>query len=266
MRHSFIMIYAIFLRQLFLLKHSIPRWVGIFYWATLEIVLWGFITIYLSTLGESKFSFFTALLGAPILWNFLLRVQMGLTMGFMEDIWTRNLINLFSSPLTMRHYLAGLILVSIFQASIAIGLMALIAWFLFSYNIFTLGFALLPFVAVLFMFGWALGVWTVAIIMALGPSAEVLAWSLPALFTPFSGVFYPISSLPAAIQPFAYLLPSSYVFEGFRSIVISGTFDIVPLYKGFLLAFIMLVAAYFFSIACYRYVIQHGLFSRFLTE
>lgn len=263
---NFQRIYAIFLRQFFLIRRSVGRIFAFFYWSTLDLLLWGLITIYLSRMDTSNFAFVAVILGTIILWNFLTRIQHGITVSFLEDNWTRNFINLFSSPLTLSEYIMGLVLTSASTALISILFMAGLAWFLFAYNIFQFGFLLLPYIGILFFFGWALGLLTTAIILRLGPSSEILAWSIPALLGPISGVFYPISTLPSAVQTIAAFIPISYVFEGMRTIVLTGSFDAGRLFLAGILSLVFFLAAYWFLLHSYRRVLRLGLFIRFMTD
>lgn len=258
-------IYAIFLRQFFLMKRG-SRIVNIFYWSAIDLLLWGFITKYLNEVGESGFNFMTVMLGAVILWNFLTRVQYGVTVAFLEDLWARNFMNLFSSPLSMKEYVGGLIVTSVLNALASIVFTVLLAWLIFGYNIFRMGLLLIPFVAILFIFGWAVGLFSTAIVMRFGPSAEIFAWSFPALFTPFSSVFYPISALPAAVQPVANLLPTAHVFEGMRAVLLYQSFDLWRLLLAAGLACMYFLLAYFFLIFTYHIALRKGLFTRFLTD
>lgn len=261
-----IRIYAIFLRQIFLMRRSVGRIFGLFYWSTLDLLLWGLITVYLSRIDTSNFAFVAVILGTIILWNFLTRIQHGITVSFLEDVWTRNFINLFSSPLTLGEYVIGLVLTSMATALFSILFMAGFAWVLFTYNIFQFGFLLLPFVTILFFFGWALGILTTAIILRLGPSSEILAWSIPALLGPISGVFYPISTLPSAVQTIATFIPISHVFEGMRTVVLTGSFDVWSLVIAAILSVIFFALAYWFLVRSYSRVLRLGLFTRFMTD
>lgn len=257
---------TIFLRQFFLIKRSMHRLIGLFYWSALEIFLWGFLTVYIHNVGGAEFGFITVIIGAVILWNFLLRVQQGIAISFLEDVWTRNLVNLFASPLSIGQYLAGLVLTSIFTSLVALSFMTMVAWFLFTYNLFQFGFLMLPFIFILFFFGLALGLFTTATILRFGPSSEILAWSIPTLIPPFSGVFYPIDTLPSWLQPISKVLPSTHVFEGMRSIVLSGTFDFNRLIFASILAMVFFVIMYWYLMRSYRHVLRKGLFTRFMTE
>ena len=261
-----IRIYAIFLRQVLLIRRSIHRLLGIFYWALLDLLLWGFLTVYLHKVGQDRLSGITVLIGTVVLWNFLMRVQQGVGVSFLEDVWARNLMSLLASPLSIREYMSGLVVVGTTSAFFSLAIMTAVAWLLFSYNIFQFGFLMIPFVAILFLFGLGLGIFTTAMILRFGPSSEILAWSIPALIPPFSGVFYPVATLPKALQYIAFILPSSHVFEGMRAAVFASRVDWQNLILGFLLAFLFVIASFFFLHRSYRYVLRNGLLTRFSTE
>ena len=153
-------IYAIFLRQMFLLRHNWTRFSNIFVWIILDVVMWGFITKYLNDVGNAAFNFVPMFLGALILWNFLIRVQQGIMLGFFEDVWSRNFINLFASPLTIGEYIVGLILTCIATSVLGLAAMFILASAAFGFVLFQFGTLLVPFIAILFVFGLALGVFT----------------------------------------------------------------------------------------------------------
>ena len=262
-------IYAISLRQLFLLKSNPTRLSSIFLALIVNIVQWGFISEFLGSLGESTFSFITVILGAIILWEFLSRTQQGIMRGFLEDIWTQNFINYFASPLEIREYLGGLVLTSIATSLSGFGVMVLIAGLAFGYNIFKIGFFLLPFMFILLVFGIAMGIFVSALIFRLGPSGEWLGWPLPLVLSIFSGVYYPISTLPAALQVVAEIMPPCYVFESIRSILSTGTFShglLMNLLIGAVLSLIYLLVVYKFFITIYRHNLKSGAIARFNAE
>lgn len=223
-------------------------------------------TSYLYAINSANLNFATVVLGTLILWNFFIRIQHGITISFLEDVWTRNFMNLFSSPLSVSEYIWGLVLTSMITSLVSISFMVVLAWLLFAYNIFNFGFMLIPFVAVLFLFGWAVGIFATSVIIRFGPSSEILAWSIPALFTPLSGVFYPIAVLPKYVYVLASILPSAQVFEGMRSVVLNGSFDVARLFTAFILALIFFVLSFWFLLKSYRRALHNGSFTRFLTE
>jgi len=247
-----------------------------FLWIVIDVILWGFITKYLGSLGKDTFSFVNIILGAIILWGFLTRIEHGLMMGFLEDIWSRNFINYFASPLKIGEYIAGLVTTSIITGIFGFSVMLLIAGLAFGYNIFKIGFFLLPFLLILFIFGMAMGIFVSALIFRLGPAAEWIGWPIPMVLSVFSGVFYPISTLPKFLQIFSRVIPASYVFESMRAILAaslgtspstgSGQALTINLFIGFGLAFTYLLLTYFFFIRVYRYNLKHGTIARFNIE
>lgn len=217
---------ALIARHLFLYRRSFPRLLEIFYWPLLDLVVWGFITIYLAQEGKGMHGAVTFFLGALIFWDILFRAQQGIAISFLEEIWSRNLMNLFASPLTAGEFLAATMVMSIFKVAAVSIIMAFAALLFYSYNVFLMGLTLIPFVLNLIAAGWLIGILTMSVIMRFGQQAEVLAWGLVFLFQPISCVFYPMSVLPAWLTPLAFANPAAHVFEGMRGVLLDHT---VPL-------------------------------------
>lgn len=216
---------AMISRHLYLYRRSFPRLLEIFYWPLLDLVVWGFITMYLAQEGKGLHGAVTFFLGALIFWDILFRAQQGITISFLEEIWSRNLMNLFASPLTAGEFLAATMAMSVFKVAAVSVIMAFSALFFYSYNVFIMGLTLIPFVFNLIAAGWIIGILTMSVIMRFGQQAEVLAWGLVFLFQPISCVFYPVSVLPTWLQPVALANPAAHVFEGMRGVLLN---QIVP--------------------------------------
>ena len=257
---------AIVLRQFYLMRGSISRVLPLFIWVAVDIVLWGFMTKYLNTIASPGFDFVPVLLGAVLLWDFFTRVMHGVTMAFFEDVWSRNFLNIFASPMTIAEYLAGLVTTSIATSAVGLLVMLVLATAVFGLSFFSYGGAFVPFLLVLFLFGIALGIVGCAIVLRLGPSAEWFVWPIPALLSPFAGVFYPVATLPDWMQLVSRLLPPAYVFEGMRAIVMGGTVSRFSLVVGGVLAVIdVLIASVFFT-RVYRQAVRTGLIARYSAE
>src|SRR6476646_7750763 len=210
---------AIVLRHFYLVSGSPARVLPLFAWVAIDMVLWGFITKYLNTVSAAKFDFVPVFLGAVLLWDFFTRVMHGVTMAFMEDVWSRNFLNIFATPLAISDYVGGLVLSSIGTSSIGLVVMLFLASTIFGLSFLAYGIALIPFLLVLFLFGIALGILGAALVLRFGPASEWFMWPIPALVSPFAGVFYPITTLPPWMQYICRVLPPSYVFENVRAIV-----------------------------------------------
>src|SRR5436190_23010777 len=143
---------AIVIRHFYLVIGSPARILPLFAWVAIDMVLWGFITKYLNAVSSAKFDFVPVFLGAVLLWDFFTRVMHGVTMAFMEDVWSRNFLNIFASPLPISEYVSGLVLSSIGTSSIGLVVMLFLASFVFGLSFLAYGLALIPFLLVLFLF------------------------------------------------------------------------------------------------------------------
>ena len=257
---------AILLRQFYLIRGSPARLLPLFVWAAVDIVLWGFITRYLNTVVTSGLNFIPALLGAVLFWDFFTRVMFGVTTTFLEDVWSRNFLNLFAMPLSICEYLSGLVLSSIATSTVGLVVMLALATIAFGLSFAVYGVALIPFLLVLFLFGIALGVLAVAFVLRYGPAAEWFIWPIPALLSPFAAVFYPLSTLPRWMQFVGRLLPPSYVFEGMRTILGGGAVAGSGLALGAGLAVLCILLACWFFTRIYWHAVRTGLIARYSAE
>lgn len=258
--------FAVVLRQFYLIRGSPSRVFPLFVWVAIDMVLWGFITRYLNSVSAPGHDFVPSLLGAVLLWDFLTRVMQGVTMAFFEDVWSRNFLNVFATPMSIPEYLGGLVISSIATSSVGLVVMLLVAGSVFGLSMFSFGLLLVPFLLVLFLFGISLGIFGTAVVLRLGPSAEWFVWPIPAVISPFAGVFYPLSTLPKWMQLVSHLLPPSYVFEGMRTIVAGGAFSATTLLWGVGLAVLYILLACWVFTRVYRHAVRTGLIARYSAE
>jgi ABC-2 type transport system permease protein len=235
-------ILALLSRHLYLYQRSFPRVLEIIYWPFVDLVIWGFITVYLAQYKGNLPTFVTFFLGALILWDVLFRAQQGITISFLEEIWSRNLMNLFASPLKPSEFLSATMLLSIAKVVAVSFVTVTAAWVFYSFNVFVLGLSLLPFVLNLIVMGWCIGILTTGLIMRYGQEVEVLAWGLVFLFQPISCVFYPLNVLPPWLQKIAWMNPAAHVFEGMRAVITTSTFPLNELFWAFGLNAVYLTA------------------------
>jgi len=263
---NFTRISAIVLRQFYLIRGSVARLVPLFVWVGVDMVLWGFITRWLNAVSASRMNFVPALLGTVLLWDFFIRVMQGITMAFFEDVWSRNFLNFFATPLQVSEYLMGLVLSSIATSAIGLAVMLLLATGIFGLSFFVYGVMLAPFILVLFLVGIALGIFAVSMVLRLGPASEWFIWPIPAVLSPFAGVFYPLATLPAGMRVISYLLPPSYVFESMRAILAGHAMNVSSLAIGGGLALLYVLLACWFFQRTYRHAVRTGLIARYSAE
>lgn len=220
---------ALLIRHLYLYQRSVPRLMDIFFWPIIELLLWGFLSLYLEKMSFGGLNVVTILLGAIIFWDLMSQSQRAISTTFLEEVWERNLLNIFVSPLRLSEFLFSSVLIALVRVVIVGLVMAGLAWGLYHFNLLYFGFYLIPFMLNLFVFGWTLGFFTTGIILRFGSAAQVLAFGLVFLLQPFSAVFYPVSVLPQGLQYVAKVLPSSHVFEGMRAVIATGTLPVSDL-------------------------------------
>ena len=217
-------IWALFLRYMLLLRRDLSRSIDLFYWPAIDVIIWGFVTLFIVRSGSTIPNFAALFLGAVILWNLFWRCQQDISVSFLDDVWARSIITLFGSPLSVPEFLLAIMMLGIVKLMLTLAFMTLLALLFYSFNLFTLGLALLPFVGNLIVLGWSIGILAVSLIVRYGTRVAILAWSLPVLLQPVSSVFYPESVLPAWLRHVAQWVPSNHVFEGMRSVLLTGAF------------------------------------------
>jgi len=224
---------AILIRHLYLYKRSFPRLMDIFYWPIMDLLVWGFFSAYLAGTNLDDFNVVSVLLGALIFWNLLSQSQKAVSVSFLEDVWEKNLLNIFVTPLRVSEFLIATSILAIIRIALIITVMGALAIFLYQFNIFQFGFYLIPFLINLLLFGSILGIFIMAILLRYGQQAQILAFGFIFLIQPVSAVFYPVSALPTALQYVAAFIPASYIFEGMRSVVATGSFSFSDLFLAF---------------------------------
>jgi ABC-2 type transport system permease protein len=215
---------AMVLRYWYLLRSSWPRLIELVYWPAVQMLMWGFLQLYVS----QNAGFFAraggTFIGAVLLWDILFRGQLGFSISFLEEMWSRNLANLMMSPLKPVEFIAALMIMSLVRLAIGVVPVALLAMAFFGFNLFGLGLALAAFFANLILTSWAVGIFVSGLVLRNGLGAENLAWTIMFIFLPLTCVYYPVAVLPAWLQTAAWLLPPTYVFEGLRALLIAHVF------------------------------------------
>jgi ABC-2 type transport system permease protein len=215
---------AMVLRYWYLLRSSCPRLLDLVYWPAVQMLMWGFLQLYLA----QNAGFFAraggTFIGAVLLWDILFRGQLGFSISFLEEMWSRNLANLMISPLRSIEFILALMIMSLVRLAISTVPVALLAIAFFGFNLFALGLALAAFFVNLMLTSWAVGIFVSGLVLRNGLGAENMAWTIMFIFLPLTCVYYPVAVLPLWLQHVAWLLPPTYVFEGMRALLIDHVF------------------------------------------
>jgi ABC-2 type transport system permease protein len=231
-------------RYYYLLRSSWLRLAELMFWPAMQMLVWGFLYTYLYDTKSSMAGTGGILLGAVLLWDVLFRGQLGFSFTFLEEIWSRNVANLMMSPLKPAELAASLMAMSLLRLLIGTLPVTLLAFVLFGFNIYGLGFPLLGFFINLVLTGWAIGLVVSGMIIRQGLGAESLAYSVMILVLPLCCVYYPVWVLPLWLQPAAWSMTPTYVFEGMRAILIDGVFRSDLMLECFALNFVYLTLAF----------------------
>lgn len=235
-------VFALVLRYVYLLKGSWPRILELAYWPSIQIVLWGFISKHFTGEVSGAVEAAGALLAAVLLWDILFRGQLGYAISFLEEMWSRNLGQLFVSPLRPHEMIIALTTISLIRTLIGVLPAAFLAIPLYAFSIFDLGLPLLAFFINLMVTSWALGLMVTGLLLRVGLGAESVVWMVMFLIAPVSAIYYPVSVLPDWLQPVAWALPTAHVFEGMRAVLFDGVFRLD------LLAGAMLLNLFYFAL------------------
>lgn len=221
---SFGRIWAVFLRYFYFFA-KLDHLCDLLFWPVVDIFLWGITVVWVQHEEAGKFPLALVVLTGLVFWQIIWRSNYEVSVNLLQEFWNRNLVNLFSTPLKLSEWIISLMLVGMFKICATISFGALMVWLLYSLNIFSMGWAFLPFTASLILSGWFIGFLSAAIMIYFGQRVQMLAWMTAYFFAPFSAVYYPLSALPEWGQYIAKVLPMTYLFEGMRTILIEGRFS-----------------------------------------
>lgn len=259
---------ALVLRYLFLYTRTPMRLIELIFWPIVELLIWGYLTVFIQQNSSGDFGrVITFLLGAMICWDVIFRAQQGVAISFLEDVWTRNLLNVFVAPVRTVEYLAATFIIGFLRICVTVIVLSVLSFALYRFNILALKWTIVPFFGSLLVTGWALGMISTALILRWGQAAESLAWAVPFFIQPFTAAFYPVEVMkPEWVQYIALALPSTHVFEGMRTMLKTGVFDWGHFAWSCGLNVIVLTIAGAVFVTMLRLTKKRGLLTKFATQ
>jgi ABC-2 type transport system permease protein len=223
---------AVIVRHVYESQRNFDRVVDTLWWPVLDVVMWGFFSIYLTHGKGLQFNFISVMLGAVILWTMFFSFQRDMAVAFIDDLWCRNLINLFSTPLMLSEYMTGIIVVCILKVVVGLSAASAIAWAAYSFDIIPWLPKFIPYIANLLFFALAIGIAITGMIFRYNTKVQALAWGFSGLLMPVSCIFYPVSSLPKWLQDVAWMMPTAHSFEGMRQVLTGKGFSPLHFWWG----------------------------------
>jgi ABC-2 type transport system permease protein len=235
-------ILGVFFRYFYVARKGLHQLSDLFYWPLVDILIWGLTSFWIESQSHVD-NLPLILMTALIFWQIVWRGSTDISVSLLQEFWHRNLVNLFSTPLKISEWIAGMILLCLCKLVITVAFGAIAVYILFSLNVFTVGIAFIPFTISLIIFGWSLSFLASSLIIYWGHRVEMFAWMIAFIFAPFSAVFYPLHVLPEWAQRISWCLPTTYIFEGMRSILATGIFPTVDFWISMGINLVYLVAS-----------------------
>ncbi len=251
-------IWAVFLRY-FYTFWRLDSLCDLFYWPALDIFLWGITSVWIQQHEGGVPDLALAILTGLIFWQLIWRGNYEVTINLLLEFWSRNMVNLFSTPLRLCEWVTSIMLIGVVKIAINLVFGALIVYLAYALNIFQLGWAFLPYCISLTIAGWFMGFLSAAMIVYYGQRLQMLAWMTAYLFAPFSAVYYPVSALPKWAQVIAHCLPTTYIFEGMRESLYHQRFSLHMLVTSLWLNLLYLTVAILFFVWMYDKSREKGL-------
>ena len=236
-----------FLRHLYPLRRDFDLLSDMLYWPLVDTALWG-ITGQWLTDASGMASLAVSIMVSLILWNVIWRAQAEISRNLIDEIWNNNLVNLFSTPLSVKEWTVGVLLLSVLKTSVTITVLLPVVFFLYSVNVFAMGWPLLVFMFLVAMTGWWIGFISAGIVLRYGPKVQTVVWTLPGALLPISAVYFPLDKLPEWLQVISRMVPTTHVFEAMRWLLINQElrWSWLGLALGLNLVYLSLSIGYFF--------------------
>lgn len=238
---NFLRISAIIQRHMISMFRDPARILDAFYWPLIDLTLFGLMANWAQESMVHTFNFQLTLLTCITAQYLVYRSSLEISKSLLIEIWDNHLVNLFASPISLCELMVSFISISVVNALITFAYSITIILLVYKQNIFVLLLPLLPFIALLLVSGWIIGLLIAVFLLYSGRSAEIITWSLPWLFATFTGAFYPIKVLPVYIQKIAYFFPATYLFEGIRELIATNKVPVNNLITALILSIFYLV-------------------------
>jgi ABC-2 type transport system permease protein len=247
---NFTRISALVARNIILTYRGLDPLVDLFYWPLFDLILWGFTSKVVAAIHGSDVSLIW--LTGMVLWQACWRSNLDVSLNFLIELWSRNVVGLFATPLITNEWIAASMLQGLFDTVVVTVFASIAVYVLYGINVFTIGFLFIPLFFLLLVSGWALGFFSAGCLVYGGQKVQKLVWVLGWFFVPFSALFYPLASLPTWAFVIAKSIPMSYAFEALRIYVTDHVLSV----HNLLMAFLLSCFYFILSLLFFRYMFK----------
>ncbi len=246
---NFLRIKAIIAQEFYMSYRAIEILMDLVVFPVMSIVVFGFLSKYLTGINTPAVG--RSVLMGMLLWQFIWITQYTVSFGSLWNIWSRNLSNLFVTPLTVKEYLFAQTMSGVMKGLFILFLSSLLSVYIFDFNLLDIGLVNLVLIIInLSLFAFSLGVGILGLIFRFGTRIQAFAWGFLPFFQPITAAFYPVHVLPTFLQPVAYMLPPTYMFEVARQILGGDPID----YGYFVMAFTINIVYLTLAVSFFHYL------------
>ena len=250
-------IYGVIVRHLYSWRRDLDRVIDAFWWASTDLIFWGLTSRYVMQFSQNV-DLVVIFVGGIIFWTIVQNAQREINMPLLDEAWNRNLVNLFTTPITLVEFIIATLILGLIKLSMVIVFLGFLASLLYKFNIFYFGIYLLPAIINLILVGWWVGFIVNGLILRYGYKIQSFAWAFIFVLYPFSAVLYPVDILPGWARLISSILPTSYIFENLRSILFTGRFNTIDLYISTILNLIFLLLSIVYMKLMFNYALKNG--------
>ncbi len=254
-------IIAIMQQEYFITKRSLEVIFDLFIFSSITVTVFSFVSRYLA--GSSNPTGAYYLIIGLVLWEIIRIGQYSITVSVLWNVWSRNLSNMFVTPLSTIEFFLALMISSLFKCAIVLAILIFIVYFTAGFNVLQIGLLnlVLSFIN-LIIFSWAIGIFLTGVIFRFGTRIQAMSWGFIFLFQPLTASFFPISILPKPLQVISYYIPATHVFENARKNLNTTTTDWGSFFFALFLNMIYLVFSWLLFYYFYKKSLETGQFAR----
>jgi ABC-2 type transport system permease protein len=250
-------------RHLYVMWRAPHRWFDIAFWPLMDVILWGSLGVYVAQQDATSKASAPFLIGGAMMFHVLFQSQIAVATGFMEETWSRNLMNVLTTPVTEFEYITGTAILGIAKVIAALTVVSITAYAFFSFDTTAVGWALVPISLILMIVGWGLGIAGIGAVLRFGQGAEIITWGSNFILMALSGAFNPVESLPAVLQPISAILPSTKAFDAMRQVLAGQPLPVGEIVRGLIGSVVFVIAGFTFSWYMLRSFRRRGFITRF---
>jgi len=252
-------IIGLMLKTFYLTRRSWDRISDVFYWSIIDLAVWGLTGRYFTQLASPRSHILEFIVSGILFWLIIWRGQQEISVNLLEDLWNKNMVNLFVAPLTFVEWVVSFLLVSIIKVLVSFLFAACVTILLYKINVFSYGLTLVPISLLLLINAWWIGFVIAGMILRYGTKIQTLAWSVVSIIAPFSAIYYPVSILPQWAQFIAKALPTSYLFDALHTVINKGQINFAGLGICLALSIFYLILSLWYLKSSFEKVLERGL-------